>query len=417
VIPPPNRARAADLMGQADVEAFVAVSPTNVRYLTGYWCWLAPLFREFMVAPGGGPGLVQRNLGALARDGHSILVVEPLWAANAIGTSASDVRLAGEAPLLRGQSHALDPEAAAVLAQLEPGGFPPDPVAALAEALTAHGLDGARLGVEKDALSGSELAALAELLPRAELLDCSNALRLLRAVKTEEEIACLERGAEITERAGTAAMRSASPGSTQDEVLLGYRAGLAEGGADFDHFAFALDGLGLHTGGRPLQSGDASYVDWGCLLDGWFSDTGTTFVVGDAPEAALRCHDLVRDAVSAGAALLRPGTRGSEVQRAMQESLAAGGIRESFPHGHGFGLDVRDYPVLVPAPGRVIRDDCVDVSADLPLEPGMVVNLEAPVFAIGGWSAHCERSFVVTADGSRPLVAQDRSAPLVAAGG
>jgi Xaa-Pro dipeptidase len=417
VIPPPNRARAADLMAQAGVEAFVAVSPSNVRYLTGYWCWLAPLFREFMVAPGGGPALVQRNLGALAAEGHSILVVEPLWAANAIPTTASDVRVAGDAPLLRGHAGQLGEEAAAVLARLEPGGFPADPVAALAEALTDHGLDGARLGVERDALSAAELEALGRLLPRAELLDCSNALRLLRAVKTEDEIACLERAAEITERAGTAAMRAASPGSTQEEVLLAYRAGLGEGGADFDHFAFALDGLGLHTGGRPLQSGDASYVDWGCLLDGWFSDTGTTLVVGDAPEAALRCHDLVRDAVAAGEALLRPGTRGSEIQRAMQERLAAGGIRESFPHGHGLGLDVRDYPVLVPAPGRVIRDDCVDVPADLPLEAGMVVNLEAPVFAVGGWSAHCERSFVVTAAGSRPLTSQDRQAPLVAAGG
>jgi Xaa-Pro aminopeptidase len=125
----------------------------------------------------------------------------------------------------------------------------------------------------------------------------------------------------------------------------------------------------------------------------------------------------VRDAVVAGEALLRPGTRSSEVQRAMQESLAANGITESFPHGHGFGLDVRDYPVLVPAAGRVIRDDVVDVPADLPLEAGMVINLEAPVFAIGGWSAHCERSFVVTAGGCRPLIPQDRQAPLVVAGG
>ena len=73
--------------------------------------------------------------------------------------------------------------------------------------------------------------------------------------------------------------------------------------------------------------------------------------------------------------------------------------------------------MLVPASGLVIRDDVVDVSADLPLEAGMVINLEAPVFAIGGWSAHCERSFVVTAAGSRPLIDQDRRAPLVAAGG
>jgi Xaa-Pro aminopeptidase len=404
-------------MGQAGVDAFVAVSPSNVRYLTGYWCWLGPLFREFMVAPGGGAALALRNLGALAADGHSILVVEPLWAANAIPTSASDVRVAGATGLVRGQAHPLSGEARAVLELLEAGNFPAQPVDALVEGLEAHGLTRGRLGVEKDAMNRAELARLQELLPEARLVDCSNALRLLRAVKTDEEIDCLARACAIAEKAGRDAMLAAAPGTTQEEVLLAYRTSLGAAAADFDHFAFALDGLGLHTGGRPLQSGDASYVDWGCLLDGWFSDTGTTFVVGDAPEAALRSHDAVRDAVAAGEALLRPGVRGSEVQQAMQDSLAENGITESFPHGHGFGLDVRDYPVLMPAHGRVIRDDVVDVSADLPLEAGMVINLEAPVFAIGGWSVHCERSFVVTAAGSRPLTSQDRRAPLVAAGG
>jgi Xaa-Pro aminopeptidase len=404
-------------MGQAGVDAFIAVSPSNVRYLTGYWCWLAPLFREFMVAPGGGAALAQRNLGALAADGHSILVIEPLWAANAIPTTASDVRVAGDAGLVRGQAHALSGEAQAMLDLLEPGGFPAQPVDALVEGLAAHGLTRGRLGVEKDALNDAELARLGELLPGAELVDCSNALRLLRAVKTDEEIEILARACAIAEQAGRDAMIAAGPGTTQDEVLLAYRTALGAAAADFDHFAFALDGLGLHTGGRPLQNGDATYVDWGCLLDGWFSDTGSTFVVGDAPEAALRAHEAVRDAVAAGEALLRPGVRGSEVQQAMQDSLQANGITESFPHGHGFGLDVRDYPVLVPAPGKVIRDDVVDVPADLPLEADMVVNLEAPVFAIGGWSAHCERSFVVTANGSRPLIDQDRRTPIVAAGG
>ena len=54
------------------------------------------------------------------------------------------------------------------------------------------------------------------------------------------------------------------------------------------------------------------------------------------------------------------------------------------------------------------------LAADLALEPDMVLNLEAPVLTLGTRSVHCEQTFVVTADGCRALIAQDRAAPLVA---
>ena len=61
------------------------------------------------------------------------------------------------------------------------------------------------------------------------------------------------------------------------------------------------------------------------------------------------------------------------MQRAMQQALADRGITRSFPHGHGLGLEVRDYPILYPDAGDVIRDDCIELAADLALEPDMVV--------------------------------------------
>jgi Xaa-Pro aminopeptidase len=99
----------------------------------------------------------------------------------------------------------------------------------------------------------------------------------------------------------------------------------------------------------------------------------------------------------------------------MQAALAGHGVKEAYPHGHGFGLDVRDYPILAPPNDRRIRDDCVDVSSDLPLEAAMVVNLEAPIFTLGAGAVHCERSFVVRPGGAEPLAAQERSAPVLVA--
>jgi Xaa-Pro aminopeptidase len=93
----------------------------------------------------------------------------------------------------------------------------------------------------------------------------------------------------------------------------------------------------------------------------------------------------------------------------MWEAMAAQGFAASFPHGHGIGLELRDYPILVPDDGLRIRDECVDLPSDLSIESGMVLNLEAGAFAPGVGSLQVETSYLVTPNGNEPLVPLDRN--------
>lgn len=415
-----NRERAAAYMDAAKLDAVLGTSPTGVRYLSGYWCWLAPLFREFMVSPGGSGQLAVRNFALLPRHGDPCLVLEPLWALDSFQTWVADIRIAGAARFrLEYGQEAVPEELATLLGRLRSGQWPLDPIDALAESLRDRGLADARIGVELEGMRDSELQRLRFQLPRAQLLDCTNLLRLVRAQKTPLEIEALERAANIAEGAAIEVLRAAGPGDTVSALANAFRARVGAAGADFDHFALGPRGLGFLTAGGPaLEAGDAMYVDFGCVCDGWFSDSGSTFCVGEPAAAAAAQHDAVRDCVAAGAAAIAPGVRASTVQAAMAAALAEHEIFESFPHGHGLGLDVRDHPLLVAAlDGARIRDDCVELDADLWLEPGMVVNLEAPVLTPGVRSVHCERTFLVTAGGCRDLVPQDRAAPICAVAG
>ena len=110
---------------------------------------------------------------------------------------------------------------------------------------------------------------------------------------------------------------------------------------------------------------------------------------------------------------MRPGEKASEVRAAMWKTLTAHGFTASYPHGHGLGLEVRDYPILVDDNGLRIRDDCVDVPSDVPLEAGMVLNMESAIFVPAIGAVHIEKSYLVTAAGSVPLVEQDRSGPFI----
>jgi Xaa-Pro dipeptidase len=411
-----NRARASRLMAESGIEAVIACSPANVRYLTGYFCWLAPLFKQFMIQPGGSSALALRNMALLPRDGEPCLVVGTDWVLDAREGWVDDVRLAGSSgsappthpPVLPADLAAV----AAALAQATSEAM--GPLAVLARALDDRGLARSRVGFEKDAFSAEEQEELARVLPHAELIDCSNLLRLVRAVKTPGEISALAEAAQISERAGQEVFAAARDGMSVAQLSQEFRARIATDGADFDHFAVSLRGLGmLGESGRTLTGERAVYVDFGCVHRGWFSDTGTTLSIGEPDPATGEAFAAVRDAVRAGANLMAPGVRGSAVQATMQRALAERGIVVSFPHGHGVGVEVRDYPILMPDSGARIRDDCVDLAADLPLEEGMVVNLEAPVFFGGESSVHCEQTFVITADGCRALVPQDRTVPVV----
>ncbi len=74
------------------------------------------------------------------------------------------------------------------------------------------------------------------------------------------------------------------------------------------------------------------------------------------------------------------------------------------PTGHGLGLAVRDLPVLVSYQGGAVKDDCIEVSADIPLEPNMVLNVEVSAFLPGVASVEIEKTVVVTTNGFNELI-------------
>jgi Xaa-Pro aminopeptidase len=410
-----NRERLASYMKAGDIEAVVSWSPVNVRYLTGYWCWLAPLLRENMVSPGGSAELAQRNVALFPLEGEPCLVLEPLWALNAAGSWVEDVRVAGNDGFIHGQpATGLPARVQRLAALVEARRWPGGPFEALADAVHERGLAASRIGVDLDGANPSDRDALRSVLRQAQLLNCSNLLRLVRAQKTEGEIAALERAGEIAEAGVMVALDQVGAGCALGELSQEFRARVASGGADFDHLSICVAGIGYATDASyKLPVNEAFYLDFGCVNSGWFSDSGLTVSIGDYDQATAEQYEAVRDSILAGTALLRPGVRASSVQAAMVEVLADRGISESFPHGHGLGLEVRDYPLIMPAKSRLIRDECVELSADLLLEPDMVVNLEAPVLTPGVRSVHCEQTFVITAEGCRPLVAQDREHPVL----
>lgn len=409
-----HRERAINYMREYGLDVLIATSPVNITYFTDYFCWIDPLFKEYMMVPGASANLAQAY-AVFPLEGDPALVVNPLFAVNAEELWVKDLHIFGSAGLddslpageIPQQLHRFQD-----LLQAQHGNA--TATDALLSILKQRGLTGARIGLEMEGFPPETNDLISRALPGASLKNCADLIRIVRMVKSAEEIKRLTRSAEINEQAAMESLAMARPGLSVAEMAAHYRAKAAELGADFDHFAFGVRGLGMTTETNyELAEHDVLYVDFGCIYKQCFSDSGTTLAMRELPAALSERHAALRACMDAGGEALQPGAKASAAAGAMVETLHDRGITASFPHGHGVGLEVRDYPIVVPDNGLRVKDDCIDLPSDLTLEEDMVLNLEAPLFMPGVGSLHIEESYVVTAQGSRPLVEQSRRQPVV----
>lgn len=402
--------RCREWLERCRLDGLIATSCPNVFYLTGYYLWIQPLFKEYMTCPGGSSELGPLY-GVVSSRGERALVVDQLCETNASGCQDVTRFVFGATPSASTEDVAASaPELPYVPTTHRFG----DPLEALTAAFDALNLKSARIGVECDGFPPHRLEALRKVLPEAQLVDASNLLRVLRMVKSGEEIRRLKRAAEISQRAALNCLAVAKPNDLMLGVAQNYRASVAASGADFEHFAYTQRGAGIATeADYRLPPRETMFVDFGCIYQHYYSDAGVTLMTGTPAERERDAYRRLVDCLARGAELMRPGTPASKVQAAMQHCLDDAGLKGNFPHGHGLGIEVRDYPILVPDNGRRIRDDCVDVPADVPLEADMIINLEAPVFKLGDAGLQLEQTYRVTEKGGEALTDRDLSQPIV----
>lgn len=224
-----------------------------------------------------------------------------------------------------------------------------------------------RIGIELGGLPQSEATTIAAAAGRhgTTVGDCTQAMRLLRMRKTPQEVELMRRAAVIGEQTAAAALPEVTAGTRIVDVRQRFAVEVAGRGVQLEHFAFAPQGMILtEVGDYVAATGDTTFVDYGCIYQGYYSDSGVTLTVGALAASCRRDYDLLGESMAAGLSALRPGTPASQVQAIMAAVTRRAGF-DSFPHGHGLGLEMRDYPILVPDTGLRIRDDFVDEPADL----------------------------------------------------
>lgn len=371
-MPPFDAARLDALMGEAGIDALLATSPHNTRYLLG-----GHRFFLYAVLDGIGAdrylpvvGYVREapeqafHVGAGNEDWATDAA--PLWVGhveNASWTAAHAMRIA---------SRRLD----------------------------ALGLGGAVVGVEPPYVPMDAHLALGEALPSASLRDATLVLEELRAVKQPHELALMRDGASAVVDAMLATIAAARPGETTARIAERLRVEQTRRGLTFGYcLVTAGASANRAPSDRTLPAGGVLSLDSGAHMDGYVADLTRMGLDGPASARHERLLAQVAAVQQSARAVVRAGTRGGDLFDAAAEAVAAcrDGAAMSFL-AHGTGLLSHEAPRLTdtgsppyPATHR-----------EQPLRAGMVLSIETHLIDDEVGFVKLEDTVLVTADGCEP---------------
>jgi Xaa-Pro aminopeptidase len=197
----------------------------------------------------------------------------------------------------------------------------------------------------------------------------------MRWVKDPAELALIRRAVAVAEEALARVLPLVRPGVLEAELALELEFRMRRLGAEGVSFppivASGPRGALPHgrASDRRIGAGELVTLDFGAVVGGYASDVTRTFAVGQPPPEARALYAVVRRALEAGVAALRPGVRGTDVDAAARAVIDAAGHGPHFGHGlgHGVGLAAHEGPRL----SRNAPDDVVPSGAVVTVEPGV----------------------------------------------
>ncbi|MGI6852494.1 M24 family metallopeptidase [Mesorhizobium sp. 1B3] len=366
---PFDQARLDGLMDEAGIDVVLATSKHNTQYLLGGYKFIF--------------------FSAMDAIGHSRYLPIVIY-----GKGAPD-RAAYVGNRMEGGEHQNHPFWTPTLHLSNWGTL--DSTAHAIEHLRAIGAGAARIGIEPAFLPADAYVAIRDALPDAELVDVTDMMERLRAVKTPVELAKLKKASELITDAMLATIAAAREGSTKTEIIERLRREETNRGA---HFEYCLLTLGPShnraASDQAWKKGEVLSIDSGGNYRGYIGDLCRMGVLGE-PDAEL--EDLlaeietVQQAAFAG---VKAGALGGDMVAHAESVLKASKVAAYTDFfAHGMGLITHEAPFLMTNHPVTYEG----TYAAKPLEANMVLSVETTMLHPTRGFIKLEDTVAVTATG------------------
>jgi Xaa-Pro dipeptidase len=265
---------------------------------------------------------------------------------------------------------------------------------ACAAALDEHGLKGGTLGVNSSAQAFNILDIAENCGVR--FVNGLSVLEEARIIKTEEEAENLRKAARIADDVFRLAVGYIKPGMKEGDISDFLLRKMAEAGGG-KPWAIVASGPNssyphYHGSDRVILERDMMILDFGCAVNGMYSDMSRTVFVGGITEEERKIYGIVLESNEAGEAKAVNGAFIPDVDKASRDIIDAAGFSDNFLNrlGHGIGYMIHEGPDIKKNNRRN-------------LEPGMAFSVEPGIYIAGKVGMRVEDIVLVTETGSEIL--------------
>lgn len=258
-------------------------------------------------------------------------------------------------------------------------------------------------------ISHYQYILISQELDRYALIDVTDKIAVVRAIKAGDEINNIVTAQCIAEKSLTELLPSIVLGVTEIELAarLEYLMRInGSTGASFDSIvAFGANSAFAHAkpSNNKLKKGDIILIDFGATYNGYCSDMTRTFAYDHATDQVTSMYEAVLAANNRAIETIKVGMTTKQIDAVARDILAEYGYANYFNHslGHGVGIDIHEFPSLSPRAEESI------------LSSGMVVTIEPGVYLDGIGGVRIEDMVVVHDGCCRNLTTFNKSLTMI----
>ncbi len=232
------------------------------------------------------------------------------------------------------------------------------------------------VGFEGSHVTYARYRNLRKLFPGIGFQTTSDLVESLAQVKDGDEIQCIQKAVDISDRVFGDVVKKIRPGIAELDIAAEISFLQRKYGGEGDAFdpIVASGDRGAFPHARPTKKrihvGDLVTMDFGCTVGGYNSDVTRTVAVGRISRRGREIYTIVQEAQRQAVQAARGNMRARDLDMVARRHIREGGYNSFFTHGlgHGLGLRVHEHPRVSSA-----SDDVLVAGNVITIEPGIYV--------------------------------------------
>ena len=225
-----------------------------------------------------------------------------------------------------------------------------------------------------------------------KLADAVGIFEDLRSVKSAGEIEKMRVAAAVADDVYQMLQELIRPGISDYEIYGEVKRAVYAGGCEYSFDLIDASGSRLNMTfsptGEKLKENNTLFMEITPAYDGYYAQLPVTLPVGKYPPEINKMVSVWEKANAAALEVLKPGTKVSDLYRALVDTVKEHGYISPLRPGHSIGLDALDFWSITESDGRA-------------LQPGMTLAVHPSIMTeMGGDACGMGYTYLITETGA-----------------